>query len=270
MKLGIGSYAYMWSIGFEGAVPANPLTTSGLLAKARELAVRVVQIGPNMPLDRLTESELDEAAAQAHEWGIEMEIGTRGLDLEHLTRQVAIAQRFGATLLRTIPEVNGGRVPTISELSRLLCTALPVLAGSGVRLAIENGKIPAVDLANVLDNFGSKWLGVTLDTVNSLAIPEDWKHVARTLARHTMCLHLKDFIVRRVWHMMGFTVQGQPAGKGQVDFPWLLETLEDAGVSPNVILELWPPEEKRLEDTIRTEQAWAVESIKYLRAYVPE
>jgi sugar phosphate isomerase/epimerase len=260
----------MWSIGFEGAAPAHPLTASGLLAKARELGVKVVQIGPNMPLDRLPESELDALAAKARDWEIEIEIGTRGLDKDHLTRQAAIARRFGATLLRTIPEVDGGRVPTLTELTTLLCAALPMLAATGIRLAIENGKIPAVDLAAVLDRFSSRWLGVTLDNVNSLDIPEDWKHVARILARHTMCLHIKDFSVRRVWHMMGFTVQGQPAGNGQLDLPWLLDTLEGAGVDPNAILELWPPEEKQLEDTIRAEQAWAVESIANLRKYIPE
>ena len=45
MKLGIGTYAYTWSIGFSGAEPAKPITAFDLLAKARELGVRVVQSG---------------------------------------------------------------------------------------------------------------------------------------------------------------------------------------------------------------------------------
>jgi sugar phosphate isomerase/epimerase len=260
----------MWSIGFPGAEPVNPMTPLGLLTKARELAVKVVQIGPNMPLDRYCDAELDALAATAREWNLEIEIGTRGLEKDHLTRQIALAKRFGATLIRTIPELDGGRVPTTDEMASHLCAMLPVLARSGVRLAMENGKIPAETLAAVLDRLGSPWAGITLDTVNSMAIPEDWRRVATVLARHTMCLHMKDFAVSRVWHMMGFKLEGRPAGQGQVDVPWLLDLLGDAGVSPNVILELWPPEEARLEDTIATEHKWAMESVAYLRRYIEQ
>ena len=45
MKLGIGTYSYMWAIGFDGARPASPMTAMALLEKARELGVRVVQYG---------------------------------------------------------------------------------------------------------------------------------------------------------------------------------------------------------------------------------
>jgi sugar phosphate isomerase/epimerase len=172
--------------------------------------------------------------------------------------------------LRTIPEVGGGKTPALPEIVEYLRPILPELEAAQVKLAMENGKIPAVDLRQVVETARSPWVGITLDTVNSLAIPEDWRHVARTLAPYTMCLHLKEFIVQRVWHMMGFTVEGRPAGQGQLDVPWLLQTLREAGVSPNAILELWPPEQKTLQETIALEQAWAVESIPYLRRYIPD
>jgi len=260
----------MWSIGFPGAQPAQPMTALDLLAKARELGVHVVQIGPNLPLDRLSEAALDAAVKQAQEWDIELEVGTRGLETEHLRRQLAVAKRLGATLLRTIPEVAGGTVPPLAEIADYLRAIIPDLAAARVRLALENGKIPAQDLSRLLDSLHSPWLGITLDTVNSLAIPEGTEHVVKTLARHTMCLHLKEFVVQRVWHMMGFTVEGRPAGQGQLDIPWLLDTLRAAGVSPNAILELWPPEQKTLPATIALEHAWAVESIQYLRRYIPD
>ena len=49
-----------------------------------------------------------------------------------------------------------------------------------------------------------------------------------------------------------------------------IEALKDAGVDPNAIIELWPPEQARLEDTIATEQRWAVESVANLRKWIPE
>lgn len=270
MRLGIGTYAYMWSIGFPGAQPERPLTALDLMTKARELGVRVVQFGPNLPLDSLPDSELEEVVQRAREWDIELEVGTRGIETEHLRRQIALTKHVGAALLRTIPEIADGRGATVPEMVNYLAIINPELAAARVKLAMENGRIPAEQLSRVLDSLQSPWLGITLDTVNSLAIPEGTEQVVKTLARHTMCLHIKDFVVQRVWHMMGFTVEGRPAGKGQMNLPWILDTLRAAGVSPNAILELWPPEQKTLEETIAIEQAWVVESVPYLRRYIPD
>jgi len=268
MKLGIGTYAYMWSIGFSGAEPAKPMTALELLVKARELGVRVVQYGPNLPLDRFPEAELEGLVRRAREWEIELEVGTRGLEAEHLRRQIAFTQRVGATLLRTIPEIGDGGIPSMAEAANLLRTVLPDLESAGVRLAMENGRIPSAELRGLLDSLHSPWVGITLDTVNSLAIPEGWEEVTRNLAPYTLCLHVKDFVVQRVWHMMGFTVEGRPAGQGQLDLAGLLEMLRDAKVSPNAILELWVPEQGALEETVRLEQTWVEQSISYLRQHI--
>jgi sugar phosphate isomerase/epimerase len=270
MKLGIGTYSYMWSIGFPGAEPERPMTWRDLLATACELGVRVVQYGPNLPLDGLPESEIDDLAARAHKAGIELELGTRGIETAHVERQIALARRLGASLLRSVPELSGGVIPPRDEMLALLRAAVPHLAAARVRLALENTAVPAALLAGILGELSSEWVGITLDTVNSLAIPEGTEQVARTLAPYTFCLHVKDFTVRRLWHMMGFTVEGRPAGQGQLNVPWLLGVLRDAGVSPNAILELWPPQQSTLNETLALEQAWAVESIAYLRRLIPD
>jgi sugar phosphate isomerase/epimerase len=253
----------MWSIGFEGAAPTSPLGHLDLLAKARELGVRVVQYGPNLPVDALSETDLGRLVESAALWEIELEVGTRGLGVDHLRREIELTRRAGASLLRTVPEEG-------EDLETSLQAIAPVLAGSGVRLAIENSKIPAATLAEALHRLRSPWIGITLDTVNSLAIPEGTEHVARALAPYTFCLHVKDFAVARAWHMMGFQVEGRPAGQGQLNIPWLLKLLQEAGASCNAILELWPPEQQSLQETIALEQAWAIESISYLRRYIAD
>jgi hypothetical protein len=101
-----------------------------------------VQVGPNLPLDRLSESELDAFSASARDSGIELELGTRGLEYDHLAGQIRLCKRIGAKLLRTIPEI-GGQMPPVSEIPRHLTAILPALEREGVRLAMENGKIPA-------------------------------------------------------------------------------------------------------------------------------
>ena len=55
MRLGISSFTYVWSVGVPGFfAPSQPLAPGGLLEKAVQLGVRVVQIADNLPLDRLT------------------------------------------------------------------------------------------------------------------------------------------------------------------------------------------------------------------------
>lgn len=268
MKLGIGTYTYMWSIGFEGAQPVLPMDAIGLLAKGRDLGVHVVQFGPNLALDALSETQLHEVVDCARTAEIELEIGTRGLDLQHLRRQFELAARLGCSLVRTVPELSNGEVPCRAELQDRLREVVPELDRFRVRLALENGDIPAQDLADTLDALANPWLGVTLDTANSLAIPEGTRQVVKTLARHTMCFHVKDFVVRRVWHRMGFIVEGRPAGQGQMDLPWILEELKSARSGANAILELWPPEQAELQLTGALEQEWAEQSIRYLRQFI--
>jgi 3-oxoisoapionate decarboxylase len=270
MKLGIGSYTYMWSIGFPGAEPESPMTALDLLVNARELGMEVVQYGPNLPLGDLPETALMQVIERAREWGIELEIGMRGFDPDEVCRHVALCRRAGASLLRTVSAYQmSDLVPGESELRGPLERLVPELAAAGVCLAIENATIPAALLARVLDELASPWLGITLDTVNSLAIPEGTEQVARTLARHVRCLHVKDFVVERIWHTMGFTVEGRPAGQGQLNVPWLLDLLAAEGASGNAILELWVPRRDTLEETVAREHAWALESIPYLRRFIP-
>jgi sugar phosphate isomerase/epimerase len=277
MKLGINAYTYMWSIGFQGANPtypdkaarpAHPLTPSGLLEKARALGVHVVQTGPFLGVESLPEQDLDTFVRTAREWRIELEVGTRGLDEDHVLKQIALAQRMGAKLIRTLPEI-GGRYATDARLiPPAVRKVLPALEQAGVRLGIENGRTPAVELRAALDEINSPHVGIVLDMVNSLAVAEGWKEVTRQLAPHVMCVHYKDFTIQRAWHMMGFICEGTPAGKGMVEAAWLLEQLRVSPYDFNVIIELWPPEQDTLEHTIALEQAWAVESVSNLRPFI--
>lgn len=273
MKLGIGTYCYMWAIGFQfgdkEARPSHPMTALELLRRATELGVRLVQYGPNLALSALSRPELDELIARARQWSVELEVGTRGLEPENLRQQVEIARLTGSKLIRTVPEI-GGRPVAAMEVPQYLKQIVPLLEKENIKLGLENGQIPAKELAWALDAVMSPQLGVVLDTANSLAISEGWRYVTEILAPYTICLHHKEFVVQRVWTMMGFTVEGRPVGSGQVDTPWLLDTLDRAGAQYNVILEVWPPAQPTVEESIALEDRWVRASIPYLRQFVVE
>lgn len=279
MKLGINSYTYMWAIGFQGVNPAfpskaaspkQPLTLLGLLEKARQLNLRLVQTGPNLHLEEYPEAVIEEFVQTARSWGIVLELGTRGLDDDHLVEQVRLAKRMNAKLIRTLPEINGQYVTSAQQIPSAARKIIPLLEREGIRLAIENGKIPAADLKAALDEINSPLVGIVLDMVNSLAVPEGWKEVTRRLAPYTMCLHYKDFVIQRQWHNMGFICEGSPAGQGMVEAEWLFDTLKASPYDYNVLIELWTPEQPDLEDTIALEELWARESVSFLRKYIQE
>jgi sugar phosphate isomerase/epimerase len=138
----------------------------------------------------------------------------------------------------------------------------------GLTLGIENhDRLPVKILRRILEDAGSERIGVCLDTANSLGAGEGLETVLAALASFTVNLHIKDFHVERVPHLMGFSVSGRPAGAGFLDLPAVLEQLTPFQRCHTAVLELWTPPESRLEDTIARESAWAGQSVGYLKPF---
>jgi sugar phosphate isomerase/epimerase len=110
---------------------------------------------------------------------------------------------------------------------------------------------------------------VCLDTVNSFAALEPPDVVVKTLGPYTLNLHVKDFDVARVQSQLGFSILGRPAGKGRLDIPGTVVLLREMGRNPNAILELWTPFEESVEETVKKEDEWAADRLKYLQTMIP-
>src|SRR5208283_5232558 len=113
-------------------------------------------------------------------------------------------------------------------------------------------------------------VGICLDTVNSFGALEGPDIVVEALGPYTVNLHLKDFAVVRSPTLMGFSVEGRPAGQGMLDIPWLLAKLKSSGRDCNAILELWPPRQPTEAQSIALEAEWAETSVKNLRRWIPD
>jgi sugar phosphate isomerase/epimerase len=246
------------------------MAPSDFLARAAHLGLHLVQIADNMPLDQLRAADLESLLECSRGLGIDVEVGTRGIGREHLGKYLDLALMFGSPILRIVVDTADHR-PSSDEVVRTLASIAADFERAGVILAIENhDRFPAAALAQIVESIGSTHVGICLDTVNSFGALEGPESVVQSLGRHVVSLHVKDFQIRRASHMMGFTVEGCPAGEGRLDIPWLLGMLSGLGRDPNAILELWPPPEPLLEDTIRKEGAWAEASIRYLRSFVKD
>jgi sugar phosphate isomerase/epimerase len=65
-------------------------------------------------------------------------------------------------------------------------------------------------------------------------------------------------------------VEGCPAGQGQLAVRALLAAVRATGREMNAIVELWPPPEPTVAASIAKEDAWARESVRYLRQFIPD
>jgi 3-oxoisoapionate decarboxylase len=263
MKLGISSYTYGWAVGVKGHVPAQPLDEHGLLDKARQLGVELLQIGDNLPLHKFDAARLSRLTSRAAREGIQIEVGARGLTPERVANYVTIAHRLSARLVRFVID-DTNHHPTPDAITATLREVSPLL--KGLTLGIENhDRFSAMELREMIENAGSERIGVCLDTANSLGAGEGIESVATVLAPLTVNLHVKDFWIERVPHLMGFNVTGRPAGGGMLSLPALLEQLAPFERCHTAVLELWTPPEAQLEQTIAKEVAWAVQSLDYLK-----
>jgi len=270
MKLGISSYTFPWAIGMPDAVPSEPLKPLQLLERAHELGVGLVQFGPNLALDKLPERELRDVVKQASSWKIDLELATEGIEPSHLRQQIKFAKRIDAILLKTTPENPVGQIPVRMEMANCLRAIATDLANEKVSLAIDNSRVPAQELNELLGNIRSPWLGAAIDTANPLALPQGWQISVRVLGHRTMCLHLKDVVVQREAHGMGFSVKGCQVGKGQLNIAWLVESFASLRVEPSALLESWTPMQKTLAETVDLEATWALEGVEYLRRFIPD
>ena len=186
MELGIGSWSVPWSIGVAGYPhPSQPLGAMGLLEKAVQAGVRVVQIADNLPLHNLPASELDKLREAACARGLTLKAGTRGLDPEHLLRYVGIAHRIGARFLRTVLSGSLCGPEQMAAAEAGIRRVLPELDRNGVTLALENNEaFSAGEFAALMLRIASPRVSICLDTANSLGRPETLETVVEKLGTY--------------------------------------------------------------------------------------
>jgi sugar phosphate isomerase/epimerase len=236
-----------------------------VVRKANAAGLHCAQIADNLPLEELSTEERHELAEFADSRRVAIEVGARRMTPDRLARLIDVAAFFGSHVLRFVIDGPGFQ-PSVDEVATIVREALPRLREAGVRLAIENhDRLLAEEFREIVKGTDEDQVGICLDSVNSMGAGEAVREVTRTLAPYTLNLHIKDFTVRRVSHMMGFVVEGTPAGQGMLDVPWLLETVGEHGRCQSAILELWTPPESTPEKTLATEARWAEESLRYLK-----
>ena len=247
--IGLGSYSFFWA-------HRHGLSLEGALQRTHDLGVGVFQVCDFAPIDSMTDDELRAVKRTAESFGIDLELGTRGLETAHLRRYLEIAGILGAPLLRSMVTT------TAVEAERLLDAIAPNLGD--VTLALETyERIPTPELVALVAGAADPRIGICLDPANTVAILENPRDVIDASKPYVRNIHVKDFAFSREEGWVGFTLAGCPLGEGLLDLEHLMTA---ATPQTNRIIEHWLPWQGDAETTVSLETDWTARNLEYLRS----
>ncbi|HZG26188.1 MAG TPA: TIM barrel protein [Chitinophagaceae bacterium] len=264
MQLGLSSYTYGW------AISQNKLNTGGLnelelIERALLFNLSLVQVGDNLPVHSFSPERLHVFKLALQEGNIKIELGARGLTAEHLRTYLGLCEHLGAGILRFVID-DETYAPSVQEVSGILRSHVRVFEDRNIVLAIENhDRFKAEEFADIVGEINSPFVGICLDTVNSIGAGEGFETVIQHLAPLTANLHIKDFGIQRLPHKQGFLIDGRIAGEGMLDIPLLVKTIRSFKRCTTCVLEQWVPPEAGIMDTISKEELWARKGIEYVK-----
>jgi sugar phosphate isomerase/epimerase len=246
MRVGLNPYGLTWTLGLQGrgTARANPAARGleGFLEIAGELGARVVEIfDPWL-------AQLDDAALAALGRRLEAAdmtpVVSAGIDMMGpIESAFRSARALGATTIRLglTPVLCGDRAAWGGEWPALVARVEATLRAwgpraddAGLTLAIENHQdFTSAELAGFCA--AHRGVGVTFDMGNAFPVAEAPLDFTRTVARHVVHLHLKDYRVQ--FSPEGFRLVRCVVGEGCVPHAAMIALIEAAGARPTAVLE---------------------------------
>lgn len=263
MAIGLSTYSFFWRASER---VAQPLDLPAMLQQTVDLGARVFQICDYKGLEALSTGQLRDLRRQADDLELTLELGTRGLETEHLRTYLAIAEVLQVRTLRSM--FNSNRLkPTPDQALELLRTVMPSFIEQDVKLALETyEQVPTRTLLGVIERIDSPWLGICLDPGNCVAALENPKDVIDLTAERVFNLHVKDFAFSRRDGWVGFTFAGCPMGEGLLDYAYMREKVRPDSRQINQIIEHWLPWQLDAACTCALEDQWTRHNLNYLNA----
>jgi hypothetical protein len=176
---------------------------------------------------------------------------------------VKVAKEAGASSLRVVC-LLGRRYEMFDALKdwqaavegfhKQIAAAVPIVEKHKMPLGIENHKDWRVDQqVQLLKQYSSEYLGVSLDTGNNLTVLDDPIETVEKLAPYTFNVHFKDMAAEETED--GFRLSEVPLGEGMLDMKRIVDIVQRA--CPGVHFSLEMITRDPLEVPCLTEKYWS-------------
>lgn len=260
----MGLLVYSYGIRAKAEKDRGFSDPTAFLAFAKERGASAVQIALGMKSEG-DATALRRAAEKAtmHIEGIISPPADDKAGLDRFAAEIATAKACGVAVVRTVM-LGGRRYETFNKAedyaafakraAEMLTRSEPVAKKYGVKLAVENHKDFRTDeLIDLLKRVASEFVGVCVDTGNSIALLEEPIATAESLAPFALTVHLKDVGVEEAPD--GFRLAEAPLGEGIFDLKRIVGTLRKA--NPKVRFQLEMITRDPLSIPCLTEKYWA-------------
>jgi 3-oxoisoapionate decarboxylase len=279
MKVGIDSYCYHRFFGevYPMQKPAPSLyTMDSFLDRARELQCDGVSLESCFFPDfsqkylgslqsKLDTYEFDRVYAWGHPDGLEA--GGNEKAKAEMIQHIDYAAAIGAPVMRVVGSSLMFRFqphePQLKLLAEWFKEAAAIAERKKIRLAVENHiDYNSDEIKWLIDQVGSEFFGVNLDTANFLRVLDDPLEATRKLAPHVFATHVKDLQpVKEVSVKEWYYFSSVAAGTGLIRVKEIAQVLKDAGYQGFLAFETDMPH----PNYEGREEAMIEESIKYLK-----
>lgn len=234
MGVSVASYAIRWRSSSESTNYPPFKHALNLLEHCHKIGAGGIQVG----VGNWTADYAGKVRDRREQLGLYLEgqirLPKNDSDISRFETEVKQAKEAGADIIRTVC-LGGRRYETFKSLEAFqefkkasihsLEMAEPVMKKHRVKLAVENHKDWRVpELIAILRDLDSEWIGVTLDTGNSISLMEDPMEVVEGLAPYTLTTHFKDMAFEE--YEDGFLLSEVPLGKGALDLKRMISICE--------------------------------------------
>jgi 3-oxoisoapionate decarboxylase len=236
MGVGMHSYGGQWLAARQGHSQARFRDALTFLNYGDELGAGGVQVAIG----------IQEAAyakrlrSRTEETGMYLEsqalLPKEAADADRFENEVRTAREAGAEIMRTA-FLSGRRYEQFQTAEafrnfaaqswKSLTLAEGIVKRHRMRLAVENHKDWRIEeLLKMMEGISSEWVGVLVDTGNSIALLEDPMEVVEAYAPWAVSTHIKDMGVAE--YENGFLLSEVPLGTGFLDLAGMMGILEQA------------------------------------------
>ena len=261
MKIGLSTYAYFWRLSEKSP---KPMSLFDALDDCSRLGANVFQICDYPQIMDWSPSELSRLALHASQNNITLELGTKGIQTEHLQRYLAIAEKLDCVLLRSMINTPTHK-PTLHEAQKNIEEVLPLFEKAGVSLCLETyEQVPTDTNLALVKTINSPLFGICLDPANCVASLENPMELVTKVAPYVLNWHVKDFVFSRSEGWVGFQLIGCPLGEGLLPYDEIYQKIQPKKNTINQIIEHWLPWQGDAEKTCCIESEWTEKSLRYL------